>query len=60
MSVSELSLTLLAFLTGLSFAVVAPVLPLYVESLGASHEVLGWWPGSNTRAGPSRSLAQRR
>jgi MFS family permease len=41
MGVSELSLTLLAFLTGLSFAVVAPVLPLYVESFGVSYEVLG-------------------
>jgi MFS family permease len=41
MSVSELSLTLLAFLTGLSFTVVAPVLPLYVESFGVSYEVLG-------------------
>lgn len=41
MGTSELSLTLLAFLTGLSFAVVAPVLPLYVESFGVSYEVLG-------------------
>ena len=41
MSTSELSLTLLAFLTGLSFVIVAPVLPLYVESFGVSYEVLG-------------------
>jgi len=41
MSVSQLSLALLAFLTGLSFTVVAPVLPLYVESFGVSYEVLG-------------------
>lgn len=41
MSQSELILTLLAFLMGLSFAVVTPVLPLYVERFGVSYEVLG-------------------
>ena len=41
MNPSELGLTLLALLTGLSFAVVGPVLPLYVESFGVSYEVLG-------------------
>jgi DHA1 family multidrug resistance protein-like MFS transporter len=41
MDVPELSLTALAFLTGLSFAVVSPVLPLYVESFGVSYETLG-------------------
>lgn len=41
MDIPVLSLTLLAFLTGLSFAVVTPVLPLYVESFGVSYEVLG-------------------
>jgi len=41
MSTSELSLMLLAFLTGASFAVVTPVLPLYVESFGVSYEMLG-------------------
>lgn len=41
MRISELSLTLLAFLTGLSFTVVSPVLPLHVESFGVSYEVLG-------------------
>lgn len=41
MNIGELSLTLLGFLIGLSFAVVTPVLPLYVESFGVSYEVLG-------------------
>jgi MFS family permease len=41
MSASELGLVLVAFLTGLSFAVVAPVLPLQVEAFGISYEMLG-------------------
>lgn len=41
MSASEFGLALLAFLTGLSFAVVTPVLPLYVEEFGVSYEALG-------------------
>lgn len=41
MRVSELALTALALLEGLSFAVVSPVLPLYVEAFGVSYEALG-------------------
>jgi len=41
MSASELGLVLVAFLTGLSFAVVAPILPLQVKAFGISYEMLG-------------------